>query len=425
MDGSGHARITDFGLAQDTTGVVSISGAHSSRWTAPEVLNGGTPSTKADVFSFAMVMVEVFTGTVPFNQYTSLVAVVAIIQEERPPWPTHPTFTEELRELMKRCWNQDQCKRPQTSEVLQTLNSLMPRSAEPGCSDQPLLHERTHPGEPLPVTADVQIPVPDIQQQLEKSDPSNEEYRPLLDVLLSRQDLDPHIQNLQGSDLQSFVELLDKALIHIPPTDDLFRKTLCRLQSTCSNREVLPLSCVIPNGGLSNRGEAIASGSFTDVYQAELDGKKVCVKTCKLCDQDAMSITKKTLYGEVVVWKRLQHPNIVPFLGVSTRIEPTLEIVYDWMENGRIAEYVERNPGVDRINLVCDVADGLCYLHSSNVIHGNLEDVSHLALHSELFSESDSDPNELEGEHSDRQGRPRPPHERWADVYHSGRQFNA
>ncbi|KAF9641977.1 hypothetical protein BDM02DRAFT_3072914, partial [Thelephora ganbajun] len=87
----------------------------------------------------------------------------------------------------------------------------------------------------------------------------------------------------------------------------------------------------------------IASGGFSSVYQAQFYGKRVCVKACGSYDQDARAVTKKALYGEVVVWKRLRHPNIVPFLGVSTKIEPTFEIVYDWMENGRIVEYVERN----------------------------------------------------------------------------------
>ena len=45
-----------------------------------------------------------------------------------------------------------------------------------------------------------------------------------------------------------------------------------------------------------------------------------------------------------------------------------------------------------------DVADGLHYLHSCNVIHGNLKAVSRLILHSQ---QSDINPNESEGERSD------------------------
>ena len=60
MDELGHARITDFGLAQDTLSFVSLIEGQSARWTAPEVLEeSGAPSTAADIFSFAMVMVEV------------------------------------------------------------------------------------------------------------------------------------------------------------------------------------------------------------------------------------------------------------------------------------------------------------------------------------------------------------------------------
>jgi hypothetical protein len=52
--------------------------------------------------------------------------------------------------------------------------------------------------------------VPGIQRQLERLDPSDPKDRPLLHELLSRQDLRPYVQSLRGSDLEGFVELLDK-----------------------------------------------------------------------------------------------------------------------------------------------------------------------------------------------------------------------
>ena len=65
VDTTGHARIVDFGLAtvtQDLDSIRSASGEHKDniRWIAPEILDGrGTHSEEADVFSFAMVMIEV------------------------------------------------------------------------------------------------------------------------------------------------------------------------------------------------------------------------------------------------------------------------------------------------------------------------------------------------------------------------------
>ena len=69
VDVSGNAFITDFGLTQDTLGIVYIAEGQSTRWTAPEVLaETGTPSTEADVFSFGMVMVEVCHNSIIAGQ---------------------------------------------------------------------------------------------------------------------------------------------------------------------------------------------------------------------------------------------------------------------------------------------------------------------------------------------------------------------
>ena len=63
MDDSGNARIADFGFATVTQNLDSVQSAQcqcgTPRWTALEVLNEGPYSKEADIFSFAMVMIEV------------------------------------------------------------------------------------------------------------------------------------------------------------------------------------------------------------------------------------------------------------------------------------------------------------------------------------------------------------------------------
>ena len=49
------------------------------------------------------------------------------------------------------------------------------------------------------------------------------------------------------------------------------------------------------------------------------------------------------------MWKRLKHPNIVSFIGVTRN---PLRFVSDWMPNGTLTEYLEENPGANRIGLV-------------------------------------------------------------------------
>ena len=67
VDDVPHARIADFGIAVVTknlnsTRVATRQDIHSPTWSAPEILNGENPSKESDVYSFAMVMVEVWYG---------------------------------------------------------------------------------------------------------------------------------------------------------------------------------------------------------------------------------------------------------------------------------------------------------------------------------------------------------------------------
>ena len=150
MDDSGNARIADFGFATVTQNLDSMQSAHcqrgTPRWTAPEVLDEGSYSKEADIFSFAMVMIEVrrqlltvrrtlahcnvvsiqiFTGAIPFIGSSTNAAMFAIAQGRRPQRPTHPTFPENLWTLMQRCWDHDPHLRPEVSEALRILLTLL------------------------------------------------------------------------------------------------------------------------------------------------------------------------------------------------------------------------------------------------------------------------------------------------------------
>ena len=67
VENSGHVRIADFGLTKVTTNPYSKrdpsrQDGYSTRWVAPEVLSMNECNKKADIFSFAMVMIEVRRG---------------------------------------------------------------------------------------------------------------------------------------------------------------------------------------------------------------------------------------------------------------------------------------------------------------------------------------------------------------------------
>ena len=50
--------------------------------------------------------------------------MLAMMDGERPPRPTDPTFTDELWTLAQHCWDKGPTLRPRASEVLRTMHSL-------------------------------------------------------------------------------------------------------------------------------------------------------------------------------------------------------------------------------------------------------------------------------------------------------------
>ena len=71
IDGEGRARLTDFGLTSIIRGEKSLVSAQDSTvanattWAAPEILGGGPISKEGDIFTFAMVAVEVRPRELP------------------------------------------------------------------------------------------------------------------------------------------------------------------------------------------------------------------------------------------------------------------------------------------------------------------------------------------------------------------------
>lgn len=48
--------------------------------------------------------------------------------------------------------------------------------------------------------------------------------------------------------------------------------------------------------------------------------------------------------------KQLDHDNILPFYGVSTSLA-NFCLVYPWYENGKIMDYLKKNPDANRFKL--------------------------------------------------------------------------
>ncbi|KAF9512220.1 hypothetical protein BS47DRAFT_1486460 [Hydnum rufescens UP504] len=119
----------------------------------------------------------------------------------------------------------------------------------------------------------------------------------------------------------------------------------------------------------------VVHGGYSLVFCADRKESQVALKVRwsralgnKLVDKDLKRLKRK-----VRVWASLEHPNIVPLLGLcSGELGPGL--VTPWYSNGNILQYLRRVPNVRREPLCEDVASGLRYLHEQDppIIHGDL-----------------------------------------------------
>ncbi|KAF5391073.1 hypothetical protein D9757_003117 [Collybiopsis confluens] len=136
---------------------------------------------------------------------------------------------------------------------------------------------------------------------------------------------------------------------------------------------------------LSGRS-AVAGGGYSDVWMAILNSTKdgcgqelrVAVKVIRSHhgDSEDGGMLRKKLTKELGVWKQLKHPNILPLYGTVSGFGPLEGLVCPWMEYGNVSRYMAKWGDIlsvlDRLQLLCEVADGLQYLHSHGIVHGDL-----------------------------------------------------
>ncbi|KAF9472095.1 kinase-like protein [Pholiota conissans] len=150
-------------------------------------------------------------------------------------------------------------------------------------------------------------------------------------------------------------------------------------------KEETPSSVVLNDltGEVYKDEDAVGGGSYSDVYTGLwMTGKaaalKVAIKVFRSHIYSRGDILKldEILKKEMHIWGSLKHPNIVLFYGIAFDFGKGPAMVSQWMNQGALLEYVEKErSNLDfraRLNICIAIAHGLSYLHSNNVIHGDL-----------------------------------------------------
>ncbi|KAJ7195656.1 TKL/TKL-ccin protein kinase [Mycena pura] len=123
-----------------------------------------------------------------------------------------------------------------------------------------------------------------------------------------------------------------------------------------------------------------AGGGNSNIYRGKStrsNGRKirVAIKMIRISDDGSGQLEDimRRLKREVDVWARLRHENVLPFIGVCDDIAPWPVLISPFYKFGHVGTYLRKNPSTDRLRLVRGVAAGLQYLHSHDIVHGDLK----------------------------------------------------
>ncbi|KAJ7306963.1 kinase-like domain-containing protein, partial [Mycena albidolilacea] len=196
------------------------------------------------------------------------------------------------------------------------------------------------------------------------------------------------VLNLRGNSAQNFLDvlqdvdcqqILDKGLLLQKEHNSKARRTIVKLSQACDK---LPSTLFI--SGVTRPDEHPSfGGGFGDIYQAVYQEKRVALKHMRTFHRGAEQRHMRLQFcREALVWRRLQHPFILPFIGIDHETFPgSLCMVSPWMENGTVLKYLKDHGKANVDRLLLETVQGLHYLHSHNIVHGDLRGANILITH--------------------------------------------
>ncbi|KAF8130910.1 kinase-like domain-containing protein [Mycena galopus ATCC 62051] len=184
------------------------------------------------------------------------------------------------------------------------------------------------------------------------------------------------VLRLTGDSAQCFLDVvqstLDKGFLKSHKHSQMARRMIHKLSASC---DMLPSSLFI-SGVTGKEQHPAFGGGFGDIYCAAYGTQVVALKSMRavqfLRGSDLRDIRLK-FCREALLWKDLQHPHILPFWGIDGDSFPSsLCMVLPWMEHGTVMHYLKQHGHENVDKLLYEIAQGLQYLHSRGIVHGDL-----------------------------------------------------
>ncbi|CAI8591133.1 unnamed protein product [Vicia faba] len=145
IDEDSRLILADFGIAcEEAVCDLLADDPGTYRWMAPEMIKRKSYGRKVDVYSFGLILWELLTGTIPYEDMNPIQAAFAVVNKKlRPIIP--PNCPPAMQALIEQCWSLQPDKRPdfwQIVKVLEQFQSSLARDGtltlvqNPRCQDQ-------------------------------------------------------------------------------------------------------------------------------------------------------------------------------------------------------------------------------------------------------------------------------------------------
>ncbi|KAF7803442.1 serine/threonine-protein kinase HT1-like [Senna tora] len=125
-------KIADFGIAcEEAYREVFDDGPGTYRWMAPEMIKRKSYGRKVDVYSFGLILWEIVTGSIPYEDMNPVQAAYAVLNKHsRPTIPS--SCPPAMGALIEQCWSQQPDKRPDFWQIVKVLEQFESSLAHDG-----------------------------------------------------------------------------------------------------------------------------------------------------------------------------------------------------------------------------------------------------------------------------------------------------